>query len=59
VSYRQLDEKLRDREPDLDHDGLFVNHTLWNRDSDHVYFFARAGWNGPGRERINTPFSMM
>ena len=49
VSYRQLDEKLREREPDLDHDGLFVNHTLWNRDSDHVYFFARAGWNGQER----------
>ena len=49
VSYRQLDEKLREREPDLDHDGLFVNHSLWNRDSDHVYFFARAGWNGQER----------
>ena len=58
VSYRQLDEKLRERDPDLDHGGLFVNHTLWNRDSDHVYFFARAGWSGQGGKRINTPFSI-
>lgn len=58
VSYRQLDEKLRERDPGLDHDGLFVNHTLWNRDSDHVYFFARAGWSGQGGKRINTPFSI-
>ena len=58
VSYRQLDEKLKERDPDLDHDGLFINHTLWNRDSDHMYFFARAGWNGQGGKRINTPFSI-
>ena len=58
VSYRQLDEKLRERDPDLDHDGLFVNHTLWNRDSDHVYFFARAVSSSRGGKRINTPFSI-
>ena len=58
VSYRQLDEKLKERDPDLNHDGLFINHTLWNRDSDHVYFFARAGWNRKGAKRINTPFSI-
>ncbi|MGI9473334.1 MAG: hypothetical protein ACR2NZ_17460 [Rubripirellula sp.] len=58
VSYRQLDEKLKEREPELEHDGLFVNHTLWNRDCDQVYFFARAGWNRKGVKRINVPFSI-
>ena len=58
VSYRQLDERLRERQPTLEHDGLFVNHTLWNRDSDHIYFFARAGWNRKGARRINVPFSI-
>jgi hypothetical protein len=58
VSYRQLDEKLREKQPNLRHDGLFINHTLWNRDCDQVYFFARAGWNVKGAKRINIPFSI-
>lgn len=58
ASYLQLDQKLRERDPNLDHDGLFINHTLWNRDSDRVYFFARAGWRGQAGKRINTPFSI-
>lgn len=58
VSYRQLDEKLKEHQPGLKHDGLFINHTLWNRDSDRIYFFVRAGWNGQGYKRINVPFSM-
>lgn len=58
VSYRQIDEQLKERDPDLEHGGLFVNHTLWNRDSNQVYFFARAGWNRKGAKRINVPFSV-
>jgi len=58
VSYLQLDEQLRKRQPNLEHDGLFVNHTLWNRDSNLIYFFARAGWNRKGTRRINVPFSI-
>jgi hypothetical protein len=62
VSYRQLEEELKKREPGLDHRGLFINHTLWNRDSNCVYFFVRAGWNGKGvknrGDRVNTPFSI-
>lgn len=58
VSYYQLDQMLRNRNPDLTHDGLFINHTLWNRDSNRIYFFARAGWNGQGGERINVPFTV-
>jgi hypothetical protein len=58
VSYRQLEQKLKESKPDLDHSGLFINHTLWNRDASRVYFFLRAGWSGQGKERINVPFSI-
>ncbi|MCK5464770.1 MAG: hypothetical protein KAI95_17200, partial [Bacteroidales bacterium] len=50
VSYRQLETEIKKSRPDLDHKGLFINHTLWNRDSDRVYFFARAGW---GKNKVN------
>jgi hypothetical protein len=58
VSYRQLEAKLKEQDPDLEHDGLFINHTLWSRKSDRVYFFVRAGWNRKGGQRINVPFSI-
>jgi len=58
VSYHQLDGKLREHLPDLKHDGLFINHTLWNRDCDRIYFFARSGWNRKGAKRTNVPFSI-
>lgn len=58
VSYAQLEEKLIEYLPDLKHDGLFINHTLWNRDGNQVYFFARAGWHGQDYKRINVPFSV-
>jgi hypothetical protein len=58
VSYQQLEEKIKEREPELEHTGLFINHTLWNRESDRIYIFARAGWNGTMKKRINIPFSV-
>lgn len=57
VSYHQLEQELKKWKPDLVHSGLFINHTLWNRNSDKVYFFARAGWDMPG-DRVNVPFSI-
>jgi hypothetical protein len=58
VSYLQLEKKLKERHPHIEHDGLFINHTLWNRDCNRIYFFLRAGWNGQGYKRINIPFSI-
>ena len=58
VSYRKLDEELRKHKPRLNHTGLFINHTLWNRDSNCLYFFVRAGWSKTMRDkgdRVNTP----
>ena len=46
----QLETALKKSRPDLDHKGLFINHTLWNRDSDRVCFHARAGW---GKNKVN------
>ena len=58
VSYHQLEEKLKEFDPFIKHTGLFINHTLWNRNSDLIYFFVRAGWNDQGGKRINIPFSI-
>jgi hypothetical protein len=58
VSYRQLDEKLKQHDPDLHHSGLFINHTLWNRDANRIYFFARSGWGDEGGDKVNRPFSV-
>jgi len=62
VSYRQLEKELKKRKPELDHKGLFINHTLWNRESDRVYFFVRAGWDENSvkdiGDRVNTPCSI-
>lgn len=58
VSYSQLEEKLLEMNPNLEHTGIFINHSLWNRDADRVYFYARAGWDGSMGERVNTPFSI-
>lgn len=58
VSYSQLEDKLKEGRPNLKHSGLFINHTLWNRDANRVYFFARAGWGGKEGDKINRPFSI-
>ena len=60
VSYRQLADKLRKLYPDIDDTALFINHTLWNRTGDRVYFFARGNWEKRSkvRTKINTPFSI-
>ncbi len=58
VSYRQLEEKLKELKPEMEISGLFINHTLWNRDSDRVYFFVRSGWDNHPGERINMPCSI-
>jgi len=58
VSYHQLEEKLLALNPDMTHSGFFINHTLWNRDADRVYFFARSGWSGNPDDKYNVPFSI-
>jgi hypothetical protein len=61
VSYNQLEKKLKEIRPDLNHTGLFINHTLWNRDADRVYFYVRGGWSKTMKNKgdhVNTPCSI-
>ena len=57
VSFAQMAEAIRPIAPDVDKAGLFINHTLWNRDSNLIYFFCRGGWGEPDykSKRVNVP----
>ncbi len=55
VSFEQLARILQKKMPGVEVPPLFINHTLWNREDDRIFFFARAGWNGKGA-KINQPF---
>lgn len=57
VSFHQLAQALRKQMPDVEIPPLFVNHTLWNREDDRIFFFVRGGWNGKGT-KINQAFVM-
>ena len=61
VSYRQIADLLAEDQPHVADIDLFINHTLWNRNDDRIYFFARGGWSGqsvPRDKRINTPMTV-
>jgi len=56
VTYRQMEIKLKETHPELENRGLFINHTLWNRNSNRIYFFARSAFTK--KDRINVPFTV-
>ena len=57
VSFHQIADVIRRTELHIDELALFINHTLWNREGDRLFFFARAGWSGIKKHpRINVPF---
>ncbi len=58
VSYLQLEKKLKELKPDMKHSGLFINHTLWNRKADRIYFFVRSGWGDQSGDKNNVPCSI-
>lgn len=58
ASYQDLHKLLLKQNPKLKHTGLFINHTLLNRQGTRLYFFARAGWSGKGGDKINIPCSI-
>ena len=43
--------------PHIDDRALFLNHTLWNREGDRIFFFVRADFNDPKR-RVNVPMTV-
>ena len=59
VSFEQLRDALAGTYPFVKDTPLFINHTLWNRENDRIFFFARGGWRKDrqrGEKRINQPF---
>ena len=55
VSFKQLADALRPTRPDVDEKHLFINHTLWNRDNDRLFFFVRGDFD-KRTNRINQAF---
>lgn len=58
VSFHQLARTIRPIHPHVDQTPLFINHTLWNREDDRIYFYARGNFSKSGKERINVPFTI-
>ena len=59
ISFHDLAIKLKEKYKDNEIPSLFINHTLWNREDNRIFFFARGGWNGTGNEKkINQAFVM-
>ena len=57
VSFQNLAKVLKKLKPGAEIPPLFINHTLWNREDDRIFFFARGGWNGGARDkRTNQAF---
>ena len=57
ASFAQLRDALRDYHPGVENKPMFINHTLWNRDDDRIYFYARGNFNKRA-ERLNVPFTV-
>jgi hypothetical protein len=57
VSYRQMENEIKKQVKDFENTGLFINHTLLNREANRLYFFAREGWV-KGGNKINIAFSV-
>jgi hypothetical protein len=57
VSFAQLAELLKAKEPAIEQAALFINHTLWSRDDSPIFFFVRGGWD-LGGTKVNVPMVM-
>ncbi len=56
VSFQDLAEALRREHPDIDSILLFINHTLWNRNGERLFFFARGNFGGA--DLVNASFTV-
>lgn len=56
VPFDQLADQLRRERPNIDNLPLFINHTLWSRSGERLFFFARANFGKPGR--LNASFTV-
>lgn len=57
VSYQQMLEVVKPLAPKADTVELFVNHTLWNRDGNLIYFYVRGGYLTRDKT-VNVPCSI-
>ncbi len=57
VSFASLAKALEESHPQVKDTALFINHTLWNRDDDRIYFFARGNFSRSREDRINAAFT--
>jgi len=57
VSYRQMADAVRATRPEVDQKDLFVNHTLWSRNDERIFFFVRGDFEVRGA-RLDIPFTM-
>ena len=59
VSYRQIHDVLLANHPQVEKDAMFINHTLWNRQGDLIYFYARAGYDYSKKTKtLNVPMTV-
>ena len=60
ISFDQMAKGLERNGFDAKDRNLFINHTLWSRDGQWIYFFVRAGWKSDkdGREGLNAACSI-
>jgi hypothetical protein len=57
VSFERLHDALLAKHPTISEKALFLNHTLWNREGDRIFFFVRADFDDSKR-RINVPMTV-
>lgn len=57
VSFKRMRDALVEKYPAIDGTALFLNHTLWNREGDRIFFFVRGNFNDRER-RINVPMTV-
>ena len=57
VSFQQMRDELINRYPGIDTTPIFINHTLWNRDGDRLFFFVRRHFNR-SPARVNVPMTI-
>jgi hypothetical protein len=57
VSFRQMRDALVAKRPAIDEKALFLNHTLWNREGDRIFFFVRGDF-ADRDNRINVPMTV-
>src|SRR5687768_8165168 len=57
VSFERMRDALLAQHPTIAENALFLNHTLWNREGDRIFFFVRADFDDSKR-RINVPMTV-